>query len=186
MDRTHAPAPFKTLAALEAHLESSIDTVIEGDGLFELEHGLQCAAELARIAPDDEELQIAGLVHDIAHTICHVRDHDRVGAAVVRAVLGARVAALVGLHIAAKRYLMATDPAYGQALSQVSTQTLALQGGAMTPAEAAAFAAAPHARDAVMLRRADEAAKVPGRAVPGLDAWRPILRRVAASACGPL
>ena len=31
----------------------------------------------------------------------------------------------------------------------------------------------------VVLRRADEAAKVPGRDVPGLDAWLPALRAAA-------
>jgi hypothetical protein len=33
--------------------------------------------------------------------------------------------------------------------------------------------------DALTLRRADEAAKVVGAAVPGLDHWRPVVERVA-------
>ena len=38
-------------------------------GLSELDHGLQCAYELSCTRPDDEELQIAGLVHDIGHRL---------------------------------------------------------------------------------------------------------------------
>ena len=58
--------------------------------------------------------------------------------------------------------------------------SLAMQGGAMTPPEATAFAADPRARDAAELRRADEAAKVIGLRVSGLDVWIPALRTVAA------
>ena len=39
----------------------------EADGLSELDHGLQCAYELSCLQPDDAELQVAGLVHDIGH-----------------------------------------------------------------------------------------------------------------------
>ena len=42
---------------------------VEAEGFSELDHGLQCAAELAEAAPGDVELQVAGLVHDVAHTL---------------------------------------------------------------------------------------------------------------------
>lgn len=149
-------------------------------GLVELDHALQCAAELKAIRPDDLALQVAGLVHDICHGRCHIRDHDRVGAAAVRPVFGDRVANLVALHVDAKRYLVVADESYRARLSAVSLKTLELQGGAMDAAEIAAFEAHPDAQHACLLRKADEAAKEPGRDVPGLDAWIDTLRHVAA------
>ena len=151
----------------------------EAAGLTELDHGLQCAHQLRLVAPDDVGLQVAGLVHDIAHGLSVIDAHDRHGEAAVIDVLGPRIARLVGLHVAAKRYLVAIDPAYRARLSPVSVDTLALQGGEMSADEVRAFEAEPHAAAAVHLRRADEAAKVPGRDVPGLDAWLPALRAAA-------
>ena len=108
--------------------------------------------------------------------------HGEIGAAFVRILLGDRVAQLTALHVPAKRYLVATDPAYGRRLSDGSTVSLAMQGGAMTPEEVKAFEANPHGVDAASLRRADEAAKVIGRTVPDLDAWVSALESVAATA----
>jgi predicted HD phosphohydrolase len=174
------PAPFADLAEIEIFLEGMANRPGEAPGLSELDHGLQCAETLSRVAPDDKALQIAGLVHDICHGQCPIADHARVSADAVRPVLGERIAALVGLHVDAKRYLVATDPTYGERLSPVSVQTLALQGGPMDEAEARAFEANPHARDAISLRMADEEAKVVGMKVAGLDTWLPLLRAIAA------
>jgi predicted HD phosphohydrolase len=58
-------------------------------------------------------------------------------------------------------------------------RSLELQGGVMPAAEAAAFAAGPWGRDAVLLRRCDEAGKVAGLATPPLEHFRPLLARVA-------
>lgn len=171
---------FSRIEDLEVFLAEAATVPGELPGLSELDHALQCAAELAAVAPDDLELQIAGLVHDVCHSQCHISVHDEVGAEAVRGILGDRVAALVGLHVAAKRYLISTDADYASRLSPVSTHTLALQGGGMSVDEVAVFEASPYASDAVVLRKADEAAKTPGRTVPGLDHWRDALRRVAA------
>jgi predicted HD phosphohydrolase len=153
----------------------------DGDPVDILDHGLQCAYELERTAPGDEELQVAGLVHDVGHALegWHALDHGEVGAAYVAPVLGGRVARLVALHVPAKRYLVATDAAYE--LSDGSTRSLELQGGAMSDAEAAEFASDPDGTSAATLRRADEAAKVIGGVVPGLDRWAPVVRAVAAN-----
>jgi predicted HD phosphohydrolase len=151
----------------------------EADGLSELDHGLQCAYELSCVRPDDAELQIAGLVHDIGHQFATDERHGAAGGERVREMLGERVAALVEMHVPAKRYLVATDPAYKSALTDVSIESLAAQGGPLSPADAEAFASSAFAADAMVLRRADDAAKVPGRSVPGLDHWLPILNEVA-------
>lgn len=148
-----------------------------------LAHALQCGHVLAERFPDDIELHVAGLIHDIGHQLVPGDDmgHGIAGGHAVRGLLGDRVAALVELHVPAKRFLVTVDPDYGDALSPTSVHTLGNQGGRMTDAEVAAFRAHPDAGSAVELRRADEAAKVHGRAVPGLDQWMPVLERVAAS-----
>src|SRR5689334_10230202 len=77
-------------------------------------HGLQTAAVLRASDPDDLELQVAGLVHDLGH-ILPPRDaalHGVVAGDYVRGVLGDRVATLVHLHVPAKRYLVTVEPGY--------------------------------------------------------------------------
>jgi predicted HD phosphohydrolase len=164
-----------------------LDVLLEGaatpeeneglDSVTLLEHGLQCAALLAWQRPDDVELQVAGLLHDIGHTLVpgDVDGHGRHAAAYLEPILGSRVADLVALHVPAKRWLVTTDPAYTAQLSAGSLATLALQGATMTPAECAAFEASPWFDDAVVLRRADEGAKVGGLDVGALDRWRPVV-----------
>lgn len=173
-----------TISELLDLLEAMADVAGECDGLSELDHGLQCAHELARIRPLDTELQVAGLVHDIGHRFGSDEEHARLGAEQVRHALGHRVAALVEAHVEAKRYLVATDPSYAAGLSAISTTTLELQGGPLPADDVAAFRARPHATDAVALRRADDHAKVPGLAVPKLEQWVPHLRRLAVTARG--
>ena len=130
--------------------------------------------------PDDEELAVAGLVHDIGHLLAGVGDaeHAEAGQAAVRAALGERVAELVGLHVAAKRYLVASED-YAGVLSADSVASLTRQGGAMTLGRARRLrGAAPWAADAVRLRRADERGKVPGLIVGELSDWQDALERV--------
>lgn len=151
----------------------------ENDGMSALDHGLQCAYELSRARPDDAELQVAGLVHDIGHQFGSDEAHGVLGAEQVRALLGERVAQLVQAHVPAKRYLVSTHSSYRSALSATSIHSLELQGGPLSPVEVQAFERAPYHLDAVLLRQADDAAKVPGRDVPHLDHWRTALRLVA-------
>jgi predicted HD phosphohydrolase len=142
-----------------------------------LAHALQCGQRLREAAPDDVELQIAGVVHDIGTAL--VPDapdrHARIGADAVRGLLGARVARLVAGHAEAKRYLVAVDASYRDALSARSVVTLAAQGGALDPRAAEAFARGRDAGALVALRYADDAAKVPGATVSGLESWRPVV-----------
>ena len=148
----------------------------------QLDHALQTAALLAQRHPDDTELAVAGLVHDIGHLLPGGRDetHAADAAAAVRAALGERVAGIVGLHVEAKRYLVATEGDYGGVLSGDSVVSLDRQGGALAAGEAAAFEALPLAADAVLLRRADDQGKADGLEVLGVDHWGPVLRKLAA------
>jgi predicted HD phosphohydrolase len=172
-----APATVDDLLALLARGEGVYDEP-EIDGLF---HALQCGANLQEAHPDDPELAVAGLVHDIADiAFPHDHgDHATRGAALVEPLLGDRVARLVGAHVIAKRYLVATDPAYRAELSPRSIETLRLQGGALDPSEIAALAADPDLDAILALRRADERAKDPDAHPPALGSWRTRLVAVA-------
>ncbi|WP_239476665.1 HD domain-containing protein [Nocardia arizonensis] len=152
-----------------------------GDPVDILDHDRQCAQLLRRSHPGDEELQVAGLVHDIGHHLRPGDDagHGRHGAEAVRGLLGARVARLVELHVVAKRYLVATDAEHAAGLSASSRRTLLAQGGPMDSAEIAAFRADPDFPAAIALRRADDAGKVVGLAVAPVETWRPVVERVA-------
>jgi predicted HD phosphohydrolase len=164
------------LAVLEAAAAAPTDEAVDL-----LAHGLQCAAILERVVPADRELQAAGLVHDVGTILVPGRadTHAATGATAVEGLLGPRVAALVGLHDAAKRYLVTTDPRYRHRLSDRSRETLRLQGGLLDPVQRTELEADPHLDAAVTLRRADDAAKVVGAPVPGLAHWYPLLRAVA-------
>jgi predicted HD phosphohydrolase len=148
-----------------------------------LAHGLQCADLLAAREPSDLELQVAGLVHDIGTVVdpLAMDTHAGRGGALVAPLLGARVGRLVACHADAKRYLVANDPTYRSRLSARSLETLIEQGGVMGEQEVAAFATIDDLDAVLALRRADDDAKVPGRAVADLRTWRPGLERLARS-----
>ncbi len=159
------------------------------EAVSQLEHALQCAslAEQAGAAP---ELVAASLLHDLGHLLAdrpHVldRDVDDVHQYLVLRVLhGAFPAAVlgpIGLHVDAKRYLCRAEPGYWDSLSAASKHSLELQGGVLDDAAARRFIGRSHAAEAVRLRRWDDAAKVPGRATPGLAHFAPLLRATAAS-----
>jgi predicted HD phosphohydrolase len=157
-----------------------------GVGVSQLDHALQTASVLARQHPDDVELAAAGLVHDIGHLVPGGTDetHAQDAADAVEAALGERVAGIVALHVAAKRYLVATELAYGGVLMHDSVVSLGRQGGAMTGDEVTGFRARPWSRDAVILRRADDSGKVEGLDVAELGHWVPILRQLSEQAGG--
>jgi predicted HD phosphohydrolase len=179
--------PFTDVDALFDALGAARDADDEG-GLSILDHCLQCAELLRAARPDDVGLQIAGLVHDLGWlehsaggwTLRLEAAHDVDGRALVQPLLGDRVAGLVGGHVAAKRYLLATDPGYVALLSARSEVTLEFQGGVMHDDEIADFERLPEHGDLVTLRRADDAAKVHGKTVPGLDVWRVPVETLAA------
>jgi predicted HD phosphohydrolase len=170
------------------------EPVEAGASFTHLDHALQTATLLrAEVAErgqgegedgdgDGDALIVAGLVHDVGHLLPGVGDaeHGAAGAAAVRGALGKRVAGLVGLHVAAKRYLVASGGTYGGGLSAGSVTSLSLQGGPMSSDERARFEALPLFGDAVALRRADDRGKVDGLVVDGLAAWMEVVRRVAA------
>ena len=139
------------------------------------EHMLQAGA-LAEAAGAPGALVAAALLHDVGHLRNEAEDrHGEAGARWLSQWFGAAVTEPVRLHVPAKRYLCAVEPGYFGLLSEESVRTLARQGGPMTPAEAAAFEALPHARDAVSVRRWDDEAKDPAVMPPGFAHFAPLL-----------
>jgi gamma-butyrobetaine dioxygenase len=169
-----------------------------GEPVTVAQHLLQAAA-LAAAAGAADALVAAALLHDTGHLrgadpladeqqlsgrelmSGTDNDHGERGAAWLARWFPAAVTEPVRLHVAAKRYLCATEPGYLGLLSPASVYTLSLQGGPMTEAEAAAFAASPHAAEAVAVRRWDDAAKDPAADVPGFASYRDLLEGLLAT-----
>src|SRR6185312_7005865 len=135
----------------------------------QLQHALQSAL-LAEQAGCDAALVTAALLHDIGHMVHGLGEnpaeagiddrHEELGRAYLAPLFGPEVTEPVRLHVPAKRYLCATEPAYFAELAPDSVLSLKLQGGPMSDDEVARFRALPHAEAAVQLRRFDEGAKV--------------------------
>lgn len=158
-----------------------------GEAVTMSEHMLQSAA-LAEAAGADDSLVAAALLHDIGHYTNEFGDdyidrgidnlHDEAGARVLEGFFPPLVIACVRLHVAAKRYLCATDAGYFDKLSPASVATLKLQGGPMLPGEIAEFRRDPYYREAVRVRQWDEGGKVPGMKTPPFGYYAPLLQRV--------
>jgi predicted HD phosphohydrolase len=181
-------AEFPTVAATVGDVVDALGsaaakapTLDNPDGPTLVEHSLQCAALLGLAYPEDLELQVAGLCHDVGHVVAPgaPEGHDAVGARFVALVFGPRVASLVRLHVAAKRYLVTIDPGYRERLSRVSLRALTRQGDAMGTRELSAFVAEPLWREAVALRRADEMAQTPGLRIGPLADWTGVMDEVS-------
>ena len=99
--------------------------------------------------------------------------HEAIGNAFLAPWFGPEVTEPVRLHVAAKRYLCATEADYFGRLSADSVLSLSLQGGPMSAEEVAGFCALPQAAAAVQLRRFDEAAKVKDLVTPPVGHFMP-------------
>src|SRR5579885_2722446 len=160
-----------------------------GEPVSQQEHAVQ-AAWLAVQEGASDPLVAAALLHDIGHLLGegdpaeHGVDgrHEDAGCNWLAAHFGPEVTEPVRLHVAAKRYLCATDPTYFSGLSAASVRSLALQGGPFSEVEVRRFEQNPRYADAVRLRRWDDQAKIPNLAVPAPRHYEAILRRVASRA----
>jgi len=164
------------------------DEAYFGEPVSQTEHALQ-AAHQAEQEGAPQALVVAALLHDIGHLLHGMGEdiadhgvdarHEAAGEAWLAGHFPPEVIEPVKLHVAAKRYLCRVDPAYFSQLSPASVQSLALQGGPFGDQEAREFEAHRYYREAVRLRRWDDAAKIPGLAVPGLEHYRPALEAAA-------
>ncbi|WP_034294637.1 phosphonate degradation HD-domain oxygenase [Herbaspirillum sp. RV1423] len=172
-------------------------TQYTGEPVTQLEHALQTAAlaEQENAAP---ALIAASLLHDLGHmleesddahdthdvhatpTMAGIDDlHQYRILPFLRSLFDDDVLAPIRLHVDAKRYLCATDPAYFSTLSADSVRSLQLQGGVFDERQATAFIALPYAADAVRLRRWDDLAKKADFATPDYAHFSRYLERCA-------
>ena len=155
-----------------------------GERVSQCEHALQCAF-LAEREGVPVAVVTAALLHDIGHLLHEAGEHEalrgvddrheELGAQYLLGVFGPAVAEPVRLHVAAKRYLCATDPGYFGRLSAASVRSLELQGGAFNAAEAAGFRSLPFSAEAVRVRLWDDAAKLPGCETPPIEHYHATL-----------
>ena len=181
-----ADDPVATIARLfTEHGQRRYDDT-RSESVTNLAHALQCA-DLAEAAGAPPTLVAAAFVHDLGHLMHEPGDvdsdavddtHEARAAPLLRAAFGPAVAEPVRLHVAAKRWLVATDPRYRACLSAASIHSLALQGGPLSASEVSDFESSPFSADAVALRRWDDRAKEAGRAVPPIGRYLSLLQRV--------
>ena len=176
--------PAGTIGDVVRLLETEGGARYGREPITQLEHALQ-SAELALRAGAGPSLIVAAMLHDVGHLCDPEADkadeedrdarHEASGARWLAGLFDDAVLAPIRLHVAAKRYLTAIDDGYLATLSPQSVRSLELQGGPYSEIEAERFIAAPHAPDAVLLRRWDDEAKVPGRITPALEHFVPYM-----------
>lgn len=159
-----------------------------GERVSMTEHGLQ-AAHFAQRERAAESLVVAALLHDIGHLLEPLPEtiedwtldahHEETGARWLSRHFDASVSAPVRLHVAAKRYLCATDADYRVRLSPASVHTLTLQGGPMSRHEVAQFERERFWQEAVRLRRWDDQGKVAGLKTLAMSDYAALIERLA-------
>lgn len=156
------------------------------------EHMLQ-GATLAERNGQSDEIVVGALLHDIGHFTSEFgtftmedtedRHHEDAGAEVLERFFPTVVTDCCRYHVAAKRYLCATKPAYFDRLSEASVHSLNLQGGPMSPEEVAEFEKNPNLREIVAVRYLDDAGKVDGMETPDFSHFASKVQRLVDQHC---
>lgn len=187
LDPTSRPDVDDILAIIEGIFINQGQDDYLGENVTMAEHMMQAAHMAEQQGADD--LTITGaLLHDIGHFTSafgtftmqdtHDRYHEDAGAAVLQGLFPDAVVAMVQHHVAAKRYLCATDTAYYDDLSEASRHSLKLQGGPMSEEEVEAFAQNPHLDSILTVRRCDDGGKKAGKDTPDLNHFMAVVKRV--------
>jgi putative nucleotidyltransferase with HDIG domain len=155
--KTPQPVAKAPLASVEFHTRDTIASLFAflhaqgqgdylGERITQLAHSLQCA-HLAQQSPEyghDAEVVLAALLHDVGRFIPAAdkmgkmitpdgkyvgrQSHEVLGEHYLRDLgFSEKVCHLVGAHVMAKRYLVATDQKYYDGLSETSKRTLVFQ-----------------------------------------------------------
>jgi len=151
------------------------------------QHMLQ-GATIAQQNDQPEEIIVGALLHDLGHFTSEFgtftmddtedRHHEDAGADVLERFFPTVITDCVRYHVAAKRYLCATRPAYFQRLSQASIHSLNLQGGPMRSEEVTAFERNPNLEAIIAVRYLDDAAKRPDMETPDYWHFAPMVQRM--------
>ena len=158
-----------------------------GEDVTMSQHMLQ-GAQFAEQANAGDLLIASALLHDIGHFTNEFPDdaqdqgidarHEEAGARVLERFFPTLVTDCVRQHVAAKRYLCATDPDYFAQLSVASVHTLNLQGGPMASKELGEFEKLANLADIVQVRIWDDMGKIPDHQAPAFEHYTPVLQRV--------
>ncbi|WP_020408534.1 phosphonate degradation HD-domain oxygenase [Hahella ganghwensis] len=153
-----------------------------GETCTQYEHMAQCGWWAEQKGYDASTI-VAAFLHDIGHLIAEDQDipgrdrwgyvhHDSLAEEWLRKQgFSENVYQPVGLHVQAKRYLVAAKPGYAEGLSLASRTTLEQQGGAFTKEECLEFERLPGFVNAIRLRELDELGKAEDFTLPELDYW---------------
>ncbi|USQ95196.1 HD domain-containing protein [Caulobacter sp. RL271] len=181
---TSRPAADAFVAEL-TDLFTRLGNLRYGEDVSQMEHALQTAHH-AKLDDAPPSLVAAALLHDVGHLLQKIGEdaadhgvdtrHEHISAGYLARAFGPEVTEPIRLHVAAKRYRVAVDPAYLDRLSRASLQSLALQGGPMSPDEVEDFLANPWAPSALRLRQYDEAGKAPDADVAAFATYHDLLR----------
>jgi len=181
--------PISVTSLLELYEQRGQDCY--GEDVTQLHHALQCASLALRDEADDA-LVAAALLHDVGHLVDDARDatllddvdddrHEAVGARMLASLFGSRVATPVALHVLAKRWRCAVEPAYRDNLSPASKTSLLAQGGALDAAQCARFEGLPSHGEAIALRSWDDLGKDPNALAGSIGDFEPLLVRLASA-----
>lgn len=156
------------------------------------QHMLQ-GATMAEQSREPDEIIIGTLLHDIGHFTSEFgtfsmedtedRYHEDAGAAVLEQFFPKVITDCCRHHVAAKRYLCATDPEYFQKLSTASIHSLNLQGGPMSEAEIKNFEKNPNLKKILKVRLYDDAGKIPDMVTPSFWHFAPLVQKMVDSHC---
>ena len=156
------------------------------------QHMLQ-GATMAEQSREPDEIIIGTLLHDIGHFTSEFgtfsmedtedRYHEDAGAAVLEQFFPKIITDCCRHHVAAKRYLCATDPEYFQKLSTASIHSLNLQGGPMSEAELKDFEKNPNLKKILKVRLYDDAGKIPDMVTPSFWHFAPLVQKMVDSHC---
>lgn len=154
------------------------------------QHMLQ-GATMAEKSRESDEIIIGTLLHDIGHFTSEFgtfsmedtedRYHEDAGAAVLEQFFPKIITDCCRHHVAAKRYLCATDPEYFQKLSTASVHSLNLQGGPMSEAELKDFEKNPNLKKILKVRLYDDAGKIPDMITPSFWHFAPLVQKMVDS-----
>ena len=155
-----------------------------GERVTIVAHSLQAAVFAERDGADNLMIA-AAFLHDYGHFVHDLGEdiadqgidaiHETLGAQTLQDYFVPEVIEPMRLHVAAKRYLVATDEAYLKTVSAASILSLQVQGGPFDAQEVREFEAGPHFKGAIQLRLYDEAGKEPEMDVPEFEYYRPFL-----------
>ncbi|WP_271898585.1 HD domain-containing protein [Candidatus Phyllobacterium onerii] len=158
-----------------------------GEPVTMAEHMLQ-GAYIAEQQGEPDIIIVAALLHDIGHFTSefgtfsmddvHDKHHEEAGAQVLERFFPSLVIDCVRYHVAAKRYICATDPGYFGQLSAASIYSLKLQGGPMNDAEIAEFEKNPNISEIVRVRHLDDAGKIANMTTPAFSHFAPMVQRI--------